>query len=422
MSAATLRSINCTQCGAPLTLHGGHRVESITCGFCGSVLDAHAEYKVIKTYTDLWRPPSPLAIGMQGRLKDVEFTIIGMVQYRDEWQGAWLDHALYSPTHGYAWLSYESGHFVFSRRVRDVPGSAVVPRTRARFAACGRVFEVHGRYRAEVAFVEGELTYVAEVGHSVQVLDGIDPPFVYSIERSEDEEEYSLGEYQDATEVYRAFGVDGVPTRPSTVHPAQPYRASALVRGLQAAGVVFAPIAALLVLYSLVLGGGSVLLDRDMRPAATAATGTAERELPFTVSAPGDLLSLEVQMPQATPWSSFDLRVLRNGEQVFSLDRLLASTASSADRGYWNSAGSRVQSYLRLPEAGNYVLRTEAGLTAAAASAATGAVRVTLREGIKLTRYHLGLLVLSLAALLAGPVAAWRFEARRWADEDDDDD
>ena len=108
-----VRSINCTQCGAPLTLHGGHRVESLTCGFCGSVLDAHEDFKVVRTYADLKRPYSPLALGMSGKIKDVEFTIIGMVQYRDAWHDSWLEYAIYSPTHGYAWVAYEHGHFLF---------------------------------------------------------------------------------------------------------------------------------------------------------------------------------------------------------------------------------------------------------------------------------------------------------------------
>ena len=99
-----LRSINCTQCGAPLALRGGHRVESLTCGFCGSVLDAHDEFKVVKTYSDLERPYSPLSLGMSGKIKGVDFTIIGVMEYRDAWFDTWLEYAIFSPTHGYAWL------------------------------------------------------------------------------------------------------------------------------------------------------------------------------------------------------------------------------------------------------------------------------------------------------------------------------
>jgi hypothetical protein len=78
-----VRAVNCTQCGAPLKLHGGHRVRSLSCGSCGSVLDTKDEYQVVKQFADIQRPQMPLELGMQGKLKGIAFTIIGVVQYRD---------------------------------------------------------------------------------------------------------------------------------------------------------------------------------------------------------------------------------------------------------------------------------------------------------------------------------------------------
>ena len=203
-TAGQVRSINCTQCGAPLTLHGGHRVESLTCGFCGSVLDAHEDFKVVQTYANLNRPSSPLSLGMSGKLKNVEFTIIGVLEYRDAWHDRWLEYAIYSPTHGYAWLEYEHGHFLFSRRVRTVPDTPIVGRVKSRFEAGGREFTVFSRYRAVITFIEGELPFMAAIGDAVDFIDAIDPPFVYTVEQTQTEQEYVLGEYLDAAELYQS--------------------------------------------------------------------------------------------------------------------------------------------------------------------------------------------------------------------------
>jgi hypothetical protein len=421
MAEARLSSINCTQCGAPLTLHGGHRVESITCGYCGSVLDAHEDFKIIKTYTDLQRPYAPLTIGMSGRLKDVEFTIIGVVQYRDEWQDTWLEFAIFSPTHGYAWLEYNGGHFVFGRRVRDVPDTPIIRRAKSRFQASGYEFTVFSTYHATVVFVEGELTSVAEIGNTVELLDAIAPPAIYTVERTDEEEEYGLGEYLDAREVYAAFGLEDEPRESSQVHPAQPYRPGPIVGAASAAGIIFAPVAALLLLYTLIFGSGNAIVERDMRP-TKIEDNIAVSRYEFSHSSPGDLLKLNVRVPRQSGWGSFDVRILQNNEVVYSLDKHLSTTGSSStQRSYWTTPQAKVESYFKLPAAGKYTLQI--AVKAAAAKLTTrGGVDVSIREGIKLSRYYLWLLVICFMAFALSPIARWRFEAKRWADEDDDDD
>ena len=309
-TAGQVRSINCTQCGAPLTLHGGHRVESLTCGFCGSVLDAHEDFKVVQTYANLNRPSSPLSLGMSGKLKNVEFTIIGVLEYRDAWHDRWLEYAIYSPTHGYAWLEYEHGHFLFSRRVRTVPDTPIVGRVKSRFEAGGREFTVFSRYRAVITFIEGELPFMAAIGDAVDFIDAIDPPFVYTVEQTQTEQEYVLGEYLDAAEVYQSFSIEGKPDRRDFMHPAQPYSPSSWVSGLSKAGMVFAPIAVLLLLHSLFFGSGRLVVSADLRP-LNVKNSVAVAERNFSVESAQGLLKLSFRVPKQKAWASFDVRVLQ---------------------------------------------------------------------------------------------------------------
>ena len=155
---------------------------------------------------------------MSGKLKNVEFTIIGVVQYRDDWYDRWLEYAIYSPTHGYAWLEYQHGHFLFSRRVRTVPDTPVVNRRKSTFQAAGRAFTVFSSYRAEISFIEGELPFMAAIGDAVELIDAIDPPFVYTVEQTQTEQEYVLGEYLDSAEVYQNFGIEEEPDKTYAIH------------------------------------------------------------------------------------------------------------------------------------------------------------------------------------------------------------
>ena len=184
---------------------------------------------------------------------------------------------------------------------------------------------------------------LAARGDRVALLDAIAPPYIYTVEHTETEEEYGLGEYLEPEEVYAAFGVEPE-YRPYGVHPAQPYQPSSLVTGLGTAGIIFVPIALVLLLYTVFLGSGSVVLERNMRPDKLAG-GVAVAEHPFKVDSPGDLLALKVVMPRQKAWSAFDVRVLQNGEQIYSLDKqMVANRASNATRSYWATPRSTARS------------------------------------------------------------------------------
>ena len=40
--------------------------------------------------------------------------------------GDWVDHQIFSPTHGYAWLTVENGFVTFVRKSREAPYPSVV--------------------------------------------------------------------------------------------------------------------------------------------------------------------------------------------------------------------------------------------------------------------------------------------------------
>jgi hypothetical protein len=423
-SGATLRSLNCTQCGAPLSLHGGHKVQSLTCGYCGSVLDAHDDFKVVKTYKDLRRPRCPIKIGMSGRIKDVDFVAIGMVQYRDEEFSSWLEIALFSPTHGYAWLEYDHGHFVFSRRTREMPEFEGHLHHQSPFLACGYLFYTHSIYTATVTFVEGELTYVAAIGDRVRLTEGIAPPLGYTIEDTADEQEYQLSEYLQPRAVYDAFGLDSEEARDvSGVHPIQPYTPSGLTSGLRLAGMCFAPLALVLLLYTLFFGSGSVILNQSINAAQLYGKQGAPSKN-FTVRDAQNLISLDLSSNFKNAWGFFDVVVTKDNEPVFSMGKQISYYSGYSGGESWSEGSTSAHAYFKVPTAGTYTLRFygQGGVGNTGRKPQQVPLRVKVAEGVKISRYYFVLLCLSLGAWAMGWLTKRRFEAARWEDEDDDDD
>ena len=107
-----VKRINCTQCGAGLNVLGGGRVRAHVCGYCGAEMDTQDNYKVLQQFKDMQRPSTPFEIGMEGEIDGVKMIIIGTIGKRESHFGRswnWVDHQVFSPTHGYGWLTWENG-------------------------------------------------------------------------------------------------------------------------------------------------------------------------------------------------------------------------------------------------------------------------------------------------------------------------
>lgn len=414
----TVRSISCTECAAPLHLHGGHKVRTLTCSYCGSVLDMRDEYKVLHSFLNRRRPPAPFELGASAELRGVQFTIIGLIEFQTADCSGWLEYSLYSPTHGYAWLEIENGHFVLSHRVRDAPLTAVPTARKQTFKARGRTFEVFERYSAKITYVEGELTWIARAGDAVLITDAVDPPFVYSIERTAEEEEYSFGEYIEAQTVYAAFGIKDAPPKPSGVHPAAPFRESGITAAMSRAAMFFVPLALGLSLYALLWGNGAPLLSTDISTEQFTAGSQTET---FDVSDANSLLQLELHSQLNNAWAWFEVEILKDSEVVYSLGKQISYYSGYDGGEHWSEGNQSAKAYFKLPQAGTYALSVtgvggtgERGTTPQNAS-----LRVSVREGVVVGRYFLALLVITSLAFAWRHLARLIFETRRWQDDDD---
>jgi hypothetical protein len=408
-----LRSINCTQCGGSIALRGGHRVKSIVCEYCGSVLDAKHEYKVLRRFVEAQRPHSPLKLGMSGKIKGVEFTVIGIVQYRTPDLYTWIAAQLFSPTHGYAWLEYEGGHFTFSRRVRDRPLTQPSMKVKSVFKARGRSFKVYEHYSAKIIFVEGELTFIAEQGDQVTITEGIDPPFLFAVEKTASEEEYSLSEYLEPEEIDKAFGIKGKLTKRSTVHAAQPYRSHPLVSGMSDASRYFAPITFVLAILIWALGSGTTILEERLH-AKQFLDGAQTHS--FTVSNADSLLKMQLYSGLQNAWAWFDVTIIKDQQKVFSMAEEISYYSGYEGGEHWSEGSQSASAYFKVPEVGQYTLYVEGegGQGNSGQKAQEKALQIKIQEGIVVSRYFIILAVLFTILFGLKYIMKAKFEAKRW--------
>lgn len=415
-ATAEIRAINCAGCGASLELLGGYRARGLACRYCGAVMDGHDGYRLVVQHRGLARPDTPVALGARGAIKGVEFTVIGTIEWRSG-EDRWVDHQLFSPTHGYCWLTWDDGHLVFGRRTRDVPVPAgpagLAPKREVRLG--DRAYRVFETYDARITFVEGELTWVAKVGDAARATEAIAPPYSLAYEQAGDEWEYGLGEYLDQAEARRAFGLP--PARaPRSLHPLKPFVPHPLLRALELPGWVFMGVAALALLATTVLGHGRILL-REM----VAAPGAEVGPFAFDVTSPGQLLRLDLSSPVRNDWVFCDVRVLADDDdrEILNAGGEIGFYEGREDGEYWSEGSTDQAFFFKVPEAGRYVLEleleTEPGHRAPP-------LTVSLREGVLVVRYFVALLLLALAAAGALPAARAQAEQRRWAEADGGDD
>ncbi|MEM7043952.1 MAG: DUF4178 domain-containing protein [Pseudomonadota bacterium] len=418
-----VQAINCTACGATLDVLGGHRVKSLVCGYCGSVMDSHAGYQVIQRYRDNPdRPYAPLAIGMEAKLKGVPFTIIGMVHYVSHQSGPgwaesyyWISFQLHSPTHGYAWLTWNKGHYFFSYRTREMP-HPVTPdhlMQKSPITLDGRKFRMFERYPAEIAYIEGAFTWIAKRGDVVHVVEAIDPPRMFSYERGEHELEYSIGDYMDPGDVHAAFAIDP-PGRPEGIHPAQPYDAGSFFPALGQVGPIFAAVAIVGLFLVLVLGGGREIVNYD------AGTMRGPQSFPFTVSEANQLMELELTAPVSNNWVYYEVTVTdaASGEPLLGLGKEISFYFGRDSDGRWTEGSQSGSALFKVPAPGDY----EIEIDPAEAGGAVPPLTASLSEHVMVKRYMVMLLILSVAAAIIPYIHRHRFEKKRWADVLEDDE
>jgi len=352
-------SIKCTNCSAPLNLMGGGRVQTVTCSYCKSVLDLNDNYKVLSNFKSYKEQNKlPFEIGMKGKLKDIEYIIIGRVTYREVEPpfSEWSDFLLFSPLYGYAYLTYEEGHLFYSRRERyfpniewnDIPKKYLIH-------VKDEKFEPYDQYSAKVVYAEGELTWIAKKGDNTSFIDLINPPFGISAEKSKDEIEFYKTEYLEASMVYDAFNIE-VDKRVSNndFNPLKPFNRPFL-KILSKISFWVMVIMAFIFTGIGLNGWGTMIKTFDV-------DNSKVYEEKFTLSSTKYLSSLKLRAKSHKKLNNFNIQIHKDKNLVFSLNGKDAyhfkedSTQIETKFKQWDDDANAINIYLKLKKLGEYTI------------------------------------------------------------------
>jgi hypothetical protein len=219
-------AFKCAGCGAPIEKRVT-TTEVVACGSCGSITDVRGATGEVVQKNELnmmkFRPPIPL--GTVGTWKNVRYEVVGFMRRGVTVDGVlyqWSEYLLHNTAQGYAWITEYDGHYNFVRAAAEIPKDAGVSSGKPRLGYLGRKFVHFTKSEARVTFLTGEFYWRVRIGDAATCDDYVDPPLILSSEKTGNEVTWSLGEYVEAPEVWKAFGLKTRPRKPVGVAPNQP--------------------------------------------------------------------------------------------------------------------------------------------------------------------------------------------------------
>lgn len=422
-----IAAVTCPNCGAGLKALGGGRVVLQVCEHCGTAMDAVENYRLLKTFSDLIRPDTPLRLGMQGRIEGVDWVVIGVMGWSETYRSqrwTWTDHQLYSPTHGYAWLTLEEGHLIFTRRYRGelsppwITSNAVEAAEDRPTLRAGRAsFSYYETSDATVSFVEGEFSAVYLVGDRAQSLCFLSDEAMLTLSEGAAEgwaeREAEISTYPPQAAAWQSFGLPAV--APLRVHPLQPYRPWRDETFMGRLGGATAAV-------GLVLSLALMSRGEMVRPVLQQGEGrlTIEAELPITQTQ--GLTELRVDTDLFNAWAGIEVSLTDpEGAPLFQAAREVGYYQGIEDGESW-SEGSTTMTILFQPTVeGEYGLSLEVpegGTGEGSSGAPIRRLDLEVRQG---TAYAVWMWLVVLCALpmaFVTPLRRYLHGKARWRGSD----
>lgn len=416
-----VRGLNCPSCGAAITLRGMAWTQTVACPSCAAVLDARdPNLAVLSRFDERMKVTPLIPLGARGQWKGAPYQVIGLQKRTisvDAVRYSWREYLLFNPYKGFRYLTEYDGHW---NDVVPIAGVPVVATRLVKPVATygGRDFQHFQKAVAETTFVVGEFPWEVRAGDSVEANDYVAPPFILSAETTEGETTWSMGEYVDARELWKAFGVPGAPPSPRGVYANQPSPYVADAKSYWKLFGIFALVLTLLMLLRVATARNARVFD------ATYAYDPAATEQAFVTPSfdlPGGSGNVVIDT-----WSRLDNEWLyveyalineRTG-QAFDFSREVSYYSGYDSDGHWTEGSMSDHAKIGPVPGGRYFLRIEPQAGAQAGPAPRVRYEVTVRRDVpSLAFFLIGLLALAAPPIL-GVVRATSFETQRWAESD----
>ena len=202
------RKFDCPGCGGSLEIRAAGYTTTVACRYCGSVIDvASPDATLIAQYHEAIGALA-IPLGTRGTLAGIEWETIGWQARTAGEPGdeeSWDEFLLFNPYAGYRWLVLDDGDWSFGRALESLPEPLSEDVVRWGDAK----WEVED-YPAEMVTtrVVGEFYWRVKVGETVTGRTFWSGKRQLSLERSQDEVNWTALDPIDADQVGKAFGID----------------------------------------------------------------------------------------------------------------------------------------------------------------------------------------------------------------------
>lgn len=197
-------SFTCAKCAHAMPVATQAQAVNIGCPGCGYVWQRQGvQWVSLKGLAQEKLIPS-IPLGSRGRIHDVLYQVVGYVLYEEQSSPyRWREYVLFSPLHGYAFLSEFDGHWTYSTFLADLSLKKTIASS---ITYKGEEYKLFHRYDSKVKYAEGEFSW--KLLESVSnYREYIAPPYMLMQEMSSDESCWLKGEYLEPEQVQEAFGV-----------------------------------------------------------------------------------------------------------------------------------------------------------------------------------------------------------------------
>lgn len=410
------KAFQCPSCGSPQEIVALGHSKTYACPACSAIIDlSKPEFEVIRKSQEVHAIPL-LPLGTRGVLAGVLFEIIGFsIKTDGSRQYEWREYLLFNPFHGFRWLAESDGHWSFGTPIKQVP-KVSTGLTGITADLSGQKFKHFLSGVAITKFILGEFYWEAMAGDEAHVRDLINPPMMLSLEKTSEEENWTLLEYQAPEVISKAFSVN-VKT-PVGIAPNQPNWAAEKMKTVGRASIL--AFAALMV--------GELFLGR-IQSNAKIYEGTETfssldqvkvRVIPELI-VKGRTSNIEIRSssPVNNSWVYLDYEFnnLENGDSFGGSSEISYYAGNDSD-GPWSEGSHDAVAIIPAVPSGKYSLTIEPELPPG--SVANCDIKI-LRDVPYYTNVFLGSLFLLLPTILLWMKSAG-IETQRWGGGSNDDE
>ncbi len=157
--------LGCPACGSNVAYVPGMTTH-LACPNCSASIGTTAEVaEVLAVGQRMEKVATSLALGAEATIAGVPYTLIGLLQRRDDDGDSWTEYLLFAPRAGFLWLVETSAGWERARMLDqwptwDLGASALLG---------SQPFTRTARYRARVSFAAGAFNWRVTVGDAVQI-------------------------------------------------------------------------------------------------------------------------------------------------------------------------------------------------------------------------------------------------------------